>query len=103
MSRRQLIQIVSRRTGLKRADVAAVVEAFLAALQEKLLQGEAVTLRDFGTFSLSLRRPRTARNLNTGETLQLPARLRVDFSPARKLQEALQQNPQLLRSFVEKS
>ncbi len=103
MSRRRLVQSVSKRTGLKRADVAAVVEAFLAVLQEELLRGETLTLRDFGTFSLSLRRPRTARNLNTGETLQLPARLRVDFSPARKLQEALQQNPQLLRRFVEKS
>lgn len=101
MSRQDLIRSVSKRTGLKQSDAAAAVEAFLAAVQEALLQGQKVSLRGFGTFSLLLQRPRIARNLTTGETIQLPARLRVTFTPARHLQDAIRKNPQLLRRFVE--
>lgn len=103
MSRRQLIQLVAKRTGLKQADVAAVMEAFLSVLQEELLQGEKVTLRGFGTFSLELKRPRTARNLRTGEPMRLPARLGIRFTPACSLNEALQKNTQLLRRFEKRS
>lgn len=103
MSRKQLTQVVAKRTGIPQADVAAVLQAFLAALQEQFLQGEDVTLRSFGTFSLELQRPRTARNLRTGEPIRLPARLRIRFTPARALNEALQKNTQLLLRFVEKS
>ena len=52
---RYIANILSRRTTLNAADVAAAIEGFREVIVEELLAGNNVKLDGLGTFSLSLR------------------------------------------------
>lgn len=60
----------------KRA-VDAVLESIANALQSR----DSVTLVGFGTFSVQHRNPRQGRNVQTQETIEIPARDVVKFKP----------------------
>ncbi|GIV23102.1 MAG: HU family DNA-binding protein [Bacteroidia bacterium] len=100
MTRQELVRAVSEQTGLTRTDAAAAVEAFIEVMKKALLQGETVTLRNFGTFRLKYQRPRKGRIIRTGKEIQIPARVRLSFQPARHLSEKVAGNPSLLKRFA---
>ena len=68
------------------------IKAFLAAaepvLLEALLAGESFKIMDV-TVSLADVAERTARNLQTGETMTVPAHKKVTFKPSKALKEAV--------------
>lgn len=69
------------------------VDGLIEILCRKFAEGEPLYLRGLGTFDIIERSPRPARNISTGEVIQIPARLTVRFRPCRQLKERL--NPQL--------
>jgi len=56
---------------------------------DALARGEGVRWSGLGSFTVRKRKPRTGRNPQTGEKLQIPARRVVRFSPAKALKERL--------------
>lgn len=89
MTKSQLVQSVQVKTGLSPQLAEAAVNAALSSISEALSQGERVGLANFGQFSVKERAPRTGRNLNTGETITIPAGKAVCFTPAVALKEAV--------------
>ena len=66
------------------------VDALFTALRQRLLAGDRIEVRGFGTLSVKQVAPRpTARNPRTGETVQVPARRKVHFKPGKELREGL--------------
>jgi DNA-binding protein HU-beta len=59
----------------------AVVTAVFGKIAEALKAGEEVTVRDFGRFHHKTRDARTARNPRTGESVQVPAKTVIKFTP----------------------
>jgi nucleoid DNA-binding protein len=59
----------------------------LAAVKGALRQGRHIEIRGFGTFKVAVRKPRTARNPRTGETVPLPERKVPVFKVSRDLKE----------------
>ncbi len=55
------------------------LETILSLIKESVNQGEPVSLRGFGTFSLKTGKPKKARDFKTGKTIVLPERPRVVF------------------------
>lgn len=102
MTRQKLIRALSERTGLSRADATAALEALLEIMRDSLQQGEAITLRGFGTFRLKYQRPRKGRVIRTGQTVTVPSRLRVSFIPSLQLQGPIQENRELLKRLAPK-
>ena len=49
------------------------------------VQHEDVVIRDFGKFTTKLRDARTARNPQTGETIEVPAKYALTFKPTSTL------------------
>lgn len=45
-----------------------------------IVQGERIEIRCFGSFNLSHRQPRIARNPKTGEVVKLPAKVATHFN-----------------------
>ncbi len=90
MTKGELIAEIASRTGMEKTEVAAVVEAFMAAVKEELVEGkESVFLRGFGTFMLKYRAAKTGRNIAKNTTLDIPARYIPYFKPARELSDAV--------------
>lgn len=81
--------VVARTSGLTTRQVGQVLDATLAIISERLASGGEVTLTGFGTFRPSRRGARTGRHIRTGETIAIPARYAVRFTPGSELKAAV--------------
>lgn len=50
------------------------IALMIDSIKEVLLEGDSVQMRTFGTFYVQDRKPRTARNPRTGESVAVPAK-----------------------------
>jgi DNA-binding protein HU-beta len=89
MTKTELIASVSESSNLSKKDVQAVVDGFLAAIENSLKNGEKVALVGFGTFETAKREARTGRNPQTGLALDIPAKTVPKFSAGKTLRDAL--------------
>ena len=79
ITKHSLIQEIAKSTGFVRNDIKIVVEQFLDLLGEKLIDGNTIEIRGFGTFACKPRKARPARNPRTGETVLINERLVPTF------------------------
>ena len=79
VTKQSLILDIARSTGLARNDTKVVVEQFLDLVGEKLIDGNTIEIRGFGTFACKPRKARPARNPRTGETVLIEERLVPTF------------------------
>ena len=79
ITKQSLIQEIAKSTGFVRNDIKIVVEQFLDLLGEKLIEGNTIEIRGFGTFACKPRKARPARNPRTGETVIINERLVPTF------------------------
>ncbi len=89
MTKANIIDAVATKTGLKKKDSEAAVNAAIEAVVAALKAGDKVQLIGFGTFDVKTRAARTGRNPRTGETLQIAASKNVGFSAGKALKDAI--------------
>jgi len=88
MNKGGLVGEVARRTGLSKAEVARVIDASIDSIRESVVQGERVTLADFGTFERKHRNERIARNPRAPQVpIVVPARDLPAFTPGKEFRE----------------
>ena len=88
-TKKELIDSIAERTGVKKSDAELVLNATLAEIERALFAGQPVTLHGFGTFALKERDARTGRNPRTGEPVEIAASTTVAFKPAKALKDSL--------------
>ena len=79
ITKQSLIQEIAKSTGFVRNDIKTVIEQFLDLVGEKLIEGNTIEIRGFGTFSCKPRKSRPARNPRTGETVMIEERMVPSF------------------------
>jgi len=89
MNKGELIDAVSTRTGIAKADAARAVDATLDAITEALKAGDTVAIVGFGTFVVKTRAARNGRNPQTGATIQIPASQAPVFKAGKALKDAV--------------
>lgn len=75
--------------GLSRSQAKEIVEIALEEICATLLQGEAVKLRGFGSFSVRSKSARVGRNPRTLEEYPITARRVLTFKPSPRLIDAV--------------
>jgi integration host factor subunit beta len=90
-TKKDLIDRISLRTGIKRADVKTSVQQFLDEMIVELQSGNRLEFRDFGVFEVRDRAARTAQNPKTLEQVAVPARRAVRFKAGRLMGESVMQ------------
>ena len=83
MTKQDLIDIVSEKSGLTKKETGAVLDIVLNTVTESLKRGEKVSLVGFGTFEAKRRKARQGRNPATGETIEIEARTVPSFKAGR--------------------
>lgn len=83
MNRAELVEAISGATKLSKSDTDRWVSAFVETVTGNI--HDDVKLVGFGTFKVVDRQPRVARNPQTGETVQIPARQVPVFKPGSEL------------------
>ena len=97
MTKKEIVKSISEQSALTQAQTKEVVQATLDAIVDAIVQEGRIELRNFGVFELRRRPPRKARNPQTGEPVDVPAKNVVVFKPGRILEEriaTLEQIPQ---------
>lgn len=82
MTKAEIVNEISRETGLEKAAVLAVVEKFMEVIKTTMAGGENVYLRGFGTFAVKTRAEKVARNISQKTALVVPAHKVPTFKPA---------------------
>lgn len=89
MNKSDLIQAVSKTTGLSRNEVTAATNAFISAISEALSRNERVTLTGFGTFENTKRRARAGVNPRTGAAIKIPEMVLPRFRAGKALRNRI--------------
>lgn len=89
MTKQQLIEQISERTGLRRSEAKKAVEGAMQVISQALASGENVYLRGFGTFAVRNVGERKARIVATGAECNVPAHRTVKFKVSEELKNAL--------------
>ena len=87
MNKTQLIDVVVAKTGMKKKEAEAAVNATTEAIAEALKAGDKVQLIGFGTFEVKERAARDGRNPKTGETIKIAASKKPAFSASKVLKD----------------
>lgn len=70
ISKKELIKRVSQRVNHHSQDVEEVINATLDEIYQSLKQGESVSLRDFGTFYIQVKREASVFKFNPSQKLR---------------------------------
>ena len=89
MNKTQLVEDVALKSGLKKKEAEAAVNAMTEAIVEALKAGDKVQLIGFGTFEVKERAARDGRNPKTGETIKIAASKHPSFAAGKALKDAL--------------
>lgn len=93
MTKSELIERLSaRHPHLSAKQVEDAVKGLLEKMAEALESGDRIEIRDFGSFSLHYRAPRTGRNPKTGEKVELEGKYVPHFKPGKELRERVNTN-----------
>jgi len=82
-----LIDEVTEATGLKKKDVANVVEAAFDAMAAELKRHRKVQIVGFGTFEPRRRKARAGRDPRNQEAIRIAASWSLGFRPGKQLKE----------------
>ena len=91
MTKKDMAKAIADEMGLPQTQAREIVQRVFDGIVETLLNEGRIELRNFGVFEVRERKPRTARNPRTGETVQVPAKRVVTFRPGRQMEERVGQ------------
>jgi nucleoid DNA-binding protein len=89
LTKHDLVDQLTRKSGLKRRDVLYIVENFLDLILKGLDKGEKVELRGFGTFARVERKKREVFSPIANRNLEVPARSVLTFKASKSTGKVL--------------
>ena len=90
MTKAELIEKISEKTGVGTIEVSACVEAFMdEGINSWTVEKEDVFLRGFGSFIVKRRAAKTARNISKNTTMIIEAHDFPAFKPAKSFIEKM--------------
>ena len=92
MTKADIVNEISKSTGIEKITVQKTVEAFMEAVKDSLNTNKNVYLRGFGSFIIKKRAKKTARNISKNTTLIIPAHNIPSFKPAKSFVSKVKAN-----------
>ena len=91
MTKAEIVNEVSKTTGMEKTQVLAVIEEFTNVVKGSLVAGNPVYLRGFGSFIIKHRAQKAARNITRKTTITIPAHDIPAFKPAKSFVNAVKE------------
>jgi DNA-binding protein HU-beta len=83
MTKADIVNEISKNTGIEKVTVQKAVEAFMESVKTSLAKNKNVYLRGFGSFIVKQRAEKTARNISKNTTIIIPAHNIPSFKPSK--------------------
>ena len=87
----QIVDKISKRTGINKEAVKLTVEAFMECIMESVVKGEDVSLRRFGSFIVK-RKPKKNFHAAPGKWILIPEHNEPCFKPCDEFKELVKKN-----------
>jgi DNA-binding protein HU-beta len=75
MTKSEIVNQISEKTGIDRVVVTGVVESFMETIKSSMVKGENIYLRGFGSFILKKRAAKVGRNITKNTPVKIPAHM----------------------------
>jgi DNA-binding protein HU-beta len=92
MTKADIINEISEKTGIEKVAVQASVEAFMKSVKHSMESGRNVYLRGFGSFIVKKRAEKTGRNISKNTIIIIPAHYVPVFKPAKTFTEKVKRS-----------
>lgn len=89
MTKADIVNEITRKTGIEKPVALEAIEAFMDIVKDSLTQNENVYLRGFGSFIVKKRAQKTARNISKNTTIIIPEHNIPAFKPSKTFTEAV--------------
>ena len=93
MTKADIVNEISEKTGIEKMAVQATVEAFMKTIRNSMVEGKNVYLRGFGSFIVKRRAEKTGRNISKNTAVIIPAHNIPAFKPAKTFVEKVKHAP----------
>ena len=88
VTKRDLVIKVSDQMDMTQQKVFDVIQLFIDEITDSLAEGDDVVLWNFGSFQVTITKPKIGRNPKRPETpVEIPARAVVKFKPGKEMKE----------------
>ncbi len=92
MTKADIVNEISKNTGIEKVTVQIAVEAFMETVKGSLIKGKNVYLRGFGSFVVKQRAEKTARNISKNTTIIIPQHFIPSFKPSKSFTGKVKNN-----------
>ena len=92
MTKADIVNEISGKTGIEKIAVQAAVESFMKVLKNHMITGENIYLRGFGSFIVKKRAEKMGRNISKNTFVIIPAHYIPSFKPAKTFVEKVKKN-----------
>ncbi|MCD4794203.1 MAG: integration host factor subunit beta [Bacteroidales bacterium] len=92
MTKADIVNEISKQTGIEKVAVKKTVEAFMGSIKDSLKNNQNVYLRGFGSFIVKKRAEKTARNISKNTTIIIPEHFIPAFKPAKSFVNKVKEN-----------
>jgi len=92
MTKADIVNEISEKTGIEKMAVQATVEAFMKTIRNSMVEGKNVYLRGFGTFVVKKRAEKIGRNISKNTTVVIPAHYIPAFKAAKTFSDRVKRN-----------
>ena len=89
MNKQDIVAKIAKDTSMTKSVAAAAVDSIIDGITRSLKKGHSVSFVGFGTFKVSSRKARVARNPQTGAPINIPKHRVARFSPGQSLKQAV--------------
>ncbi len=95
MTKADVINEISDKTGIDKADVQASVEAFFTVVKNNMANGENVYVRGFGSFINKKRAKKIARNISKNTAIVIDEHYVPSFKPSKIFVEKIKRSTKI--------
>lgn len=83
MTKADIVNDIAKSTGIEKAQVQQILEAFMECVKKSLSGNNNVYLRGFGSFIVKRRAQKVARNISKNTTITIPEHNVPAFKPSK--------------------
>ena len=92
MTKADVINEISEKTGIDKLDVQASIEAFFSVVKTSMAKGENIYVRGFGSFVNKKRAKKIARNISKNTAIVIEEHYVPSFKPSKIFIEKIKKN-----------
>jgi len=92
MTKADIINEISEKTGIEKLVVQTAVEAFMKSVRNNMADGKNIYLRGFGTFLVKKRAEKIGRNISKNTSVVIPAHFIPSFKPSKNFSDRVKKN-----------